>query len=49
MDNAIENGEDSILGLEPIFKLKVFIPERMCKEIQTDASCATLEQSITEY
>jgi hypothetical protein len=48
MDNTIENSEDSILGLEPIFKLKVLIPERMRKEIQANASCATLEQSIKD-
>jgi len=49
MDNPIENGEDSIMGLDSIFKLKVLIPERMCKEIQANTSCATLEQSTKEY
>lgn len=46
MYEAGEDGEDAVEGLVALFKFEVFVPERMRKEVEADAVCSSLEETV---
>jgi len=43
MYNAIEDGKDLVVGLETFFKFQIFIPKRMCEEVEANTVGTTLK------
>lgn len=48
INNALQNCEDFVLRLLPLFVLNVFIPERMSKEVKSYTSSGSLKQSSAQ-
>lgn len=43
MDDAAQNGEDVIVGFQPLLEFEVLVPEGMRKEVETNTVCSTVE------
>ena len=43
LHNPVQDSEDFVLSLQSVFKFKVFVPERMSKEVQANRRSATLK------
>ena len=46
MYDTIKNGENTIVGFEALFKLKVLIPEWVCQEVKPNRGCASFKESV---
>ena len=44
MDDPIENGEYLFLCFLPFFKFQVFVPEGMCKKVQSNTARTSFEE-----
>lgn len=47
-DDSIQDSKDLVLRLQAIFELKVLIPKRVSKEVQTDGRSTTFEKPGSE-
>jgi hypothetical protein len=45
--DSVEDGKDLVMCIQTIFEFEVFVPERVCKKIQTYTTGAALEEPIT--
>ena len=47
-DNTAQDCKNPVLSLQAVFKFKIFVPERVSEEVQTNRGSTALKEPITE-